>query len=432
MHWDIFDGFFTHYWLSGGRGSTKSSFIAVQMIFGIMSDPLANGVAIRKIKETLKESVYEQLCWAIEVLEVEDYWHIGISPMQLVYKATGQKIIFRGADIPKKVKSSKLRNGYFKYIWYEELDEFNGMEDIRVINQTFMRGGSKFNVFYSYNPPKSVNSWVNTEVKLTRSERYVHHSTYLDVPRDWLGLPFIQEAEHLKATKLQAYEHEYLGTVTGTGGEVFDNVQCRKISDTEIEGFENIRRGLDFGYAVDPLCYGVMHYDRKHKRLYIFHELYKTGMSNYDLYTHITAENKANDLVISDSAEPKSINELAQYGLKIIGTKKGKDSIKFGIEFLQHLESIVIDDHRCPETAREFLTYELDKDVNGNFKAGYPDRNNHTIDMVRYALNLEMIDFKAEKEKRDNIADDFGLNKPTTDPFRGGEIDDSYIQGGWT
>lgn len=399
IHWDIQDGDHTHYWLSGGRGSTKSSFAASEIILGIMEDPLANAVAIRKVKETLKESVYEQLCWAIEVLGVADYWHIGISPMQLTYLPTGQKVIFRGADKPKKVKSSKLRHGYIKFIWYEELDEFNGMEDIRTINQTFMRGGSKFVVFYSYNPPKSANSWVNTEVQLTREDRLTHHSTYLTVPREWLGEQFIFEAEHLRGVKETAYNHEYLGEVVGTGGEIFANVQIRKISDAEIEDFYENKRGLDFGYAIDPLSYNVMHYDRKYKRLYIYHELYKVGLSNRAAYEHITKENKNNEQIIADSAEPKSISELRQYGLRIRGVKKGPDSIEFGIKFLQDLEAIIIDDTRCPETARELLTYELERDVQGNWKAGYPDKNNHSIDSVRYALNDEWLKFREEKPK---------------------------------
>lgn len=398
VHKDIKQERHTHYWLGGGRGSTKSSFVAIEIILGIMSDPNANCVSLRKVKDTLKDSVYEQLAWAIEVLGVEAYWKASISPLGYTYIPTGQQIRFRGADKPKKIKSMKFSRGYTKFIWYEEVDEFTGMEEIRMINQSLMRGGKKFTVFYSYNPPKSANNWVNTEVLLTRHDRLAHHSTYLTVPREWLGEQFIVEAEHLKMTKPTSYEHEYLGNVTGTGGEVFSNVQIRKISDEEIEDFYNIRRGLDFGYAIDPLAYGVMHYDRKHKRLYIFHELYKVGLSNRAAYEHIAAENKNNEMVKADSAEPKSIHELRQYGLKITGVKKGPDSIEYGIKFLQDLEAIIIDDTRCPETAREFLTYELDKDANGNFKAGFPDRNNHAIDMVRYAMNDEAMMFKDRKK----------------------------------
>lgn len=398
VHKNIKQSNHTHYWLKGGRGSTKSSFVGIEIILGIIKDPEANCIALRKVKDTLKDSVYEQLSWAIEKLGVDRYWHKGISPLSLTYLPTGQKIIFRGADSPKKIKSIKFSKGYCKFIWYEEVDEFGGIEEIRMINQSLMRGGARHIVFYSYNPPKSANNWVNAEVTYTRDDRLIHHSNYLSVPKEWLGDQFIVEANHLKATKPTSYEHEYLGEVTGTGGEVFTNVQTRKISDEEIKDFYNLRRGMDFGYAIDPFAYGEMHYDRKKKRLYIFHELYKVGLSNHAAYQHIIKQNKNNEQVLADSAEPKSIHELRQYGLRVRGVKKGPDSIEFGIKFLQDLEEIIIDDQRCPETAREFLTYELEKDANGNFKAGYPDKNNHAIDMVRYALNDECMKFKEEQK----------------------------------
>ncbi|MEK5175092.1 PBSX family phage terminase large subunit [Heyndrickxia sp. FSL W8-0496] len=400
VHKDIKQERHTHYWLGGGRGSTKSSFVGIELIQGIMRDPNANAVVLRKVKDTLKESVFEQLCWAIDVLGVESYWHIPEAKLVLTYLPTGQQIRFRGADKPKKIKSMKFARGYCKYIWYEEVDEFTGMEEIRMINQSLMRGGEKFIVFYSYNPPKSANNWVNAEVKLTRDDRLAHHSNYLTVPKEWLGEQFIVEAEHLKETKPLAYEHEYLGNVTGTGGEVFDNVTIRRITDDEIKDFYNIKRGIDYGYATDPFAYVVAHYDRKKKCLYIYHEHYKVRLSNRDAYEHIKGENKDNELIKAESAEPKSNNELRQYGLRIIPVKKGPDSIKYGIKFLQSLESIVIDDIRCPETAREFLTYELDKDANGNFKAGFPDINNHSIDAVRYALNDEVMKFKEQDQKK--------------------------------
>lgn len=402
LYWDVIDDKHTHYWLSGGRGSTKSSAISAILILGIMSDPGANAVVLRKVKDTLNDSVKDQLIWAIEALGVSQYWDMPEAKLVLTYIPTGQEIRFRGADKPKKIKSMKFSRGYCKFIWFEELDEFTDMEEIRMINQSLMRGGKKFTVFYSYNPPRSANSWVNTEKQFTREDRLVSHTNYLSVPREWLGEQFIVEAEHLKLTKPLAYEHEYLGNVVGTGGEVFDNVQIRKISKEEIEEFETIRRGLDFGYGADPLSYNVMHYDRKHKRLYIFFEVYKYRMSNFELYhEHISKENKRNDLVYIESAEPKSINELAQYGLRAAGVKKGPDSIDYGIKFLQDLESIIIDDERCPETAREFLAYELDKDPNGNFKSGYPDKNNHSIDAVRYAMNVECMDFRNRKKNPD-------------------------------
>ncbi|EJW14296.1 PBSX family phage terminase large subunit [Paenibacillus alvei] len=381
---------YTHYWLKGGRGSTKSSVISVEIILGMMKDINANAVAMRKVKETLRESVFEQLAWAIEKLGVAHLWDIPKSKLELTYLPTGQKILFRGADNPKKIKSTKVSKGYFKYVWYEEIDEFGGMEEIRTINQSLLRGGSSFVVFYSYNPPKSQRNWVNAEVTEQRDDRLVHHSTYLTVPRQWLGEQFFVEAEHLKLTKPDNYKHEYLGEVTGTGGEVFRNLTFRRITDEEIAIFDRIKRGLDFGYAKDPLHYAVMHFDKTRRRLFIFHEIHKVRMNNRTAVTEIKKENTGNRPVTADSAESRTVNEFRELGLNIVPAKKGPDSVEHGIKFLEDLEEIIIDPERCPNTKREFYGYELERDSNGNFKAGYPDKDNHSIDAVRYALEDEM------------------------------------------
>lgn len=396
VHQDLKEEAYTHYWLKGGRGSTKSSFVSIEIILGMMQDPESNAVILRKVGKYLKDSVYEQLIWAIEKLHVSGYWHVIKSPLELTYIPTGQKILFRGADEPRKIKSTKFSKGYAKYIWYEEVDEFNGMEEIRTINQSLMRGGSRFVVFYSFNPPKSVRNWVNSELLDERPDRLVHHSTYLDVPRHWLGQPFIIEAEHLKKTNERAYRHEYLGEVTGTGGEIFTNVTIRRITDEEIKRFDRVKRGLDFGYASDPLHYTVCHFDKTRRRLYIFYEIHKVGMKNRVAVNAIKQENKNNEPIVADSAEPRTIAEFKDLGLRIKGAKKGPGSVEHGIKFLQDLEEIIIDNERCPNTAREFLNYELEKDKEGNFKADYPDKNNHSIDAVRYALEDDMIHNRIE------------------------------------
>lgn len=390
VHNAVKAGRYTHYWLNGGRGSTKSSFISVEIILGVMRDPSANAVVLRKVGLYLKDSVYEQLKWAIDMLGVDMYWECKLSPLEMIYLPTGQRIAFRGADKPKKIKSTKFRRGYCKYIWYEELDEFGGMEEIRTINQSLMRGGESFCVFYSYNPPKSQRSWVNSETVNERPDRLVHHSTYLTVPRDWLGEQFIIEAEHLKMTDEKAYRHEYLGEVTGTDAEVFTNLSIRRITDDEIKAFDRIARGIDWGYAADPFHYTVNHYDRTRRRLYIFFEIQQLRLSNRRAAELVKAENKNNGLITCDSAEPKSIAEVSGYGLRVIGAKKGPDSVEYGIKWLQDMEEIVIDPVRCPNTAREFGEYELERDLNGNFKDGFPDKNNHSIDAVRYSRESDM------------------------------------------
>jgi PBSX family phage terminase large subunit len=397
VHKDIKAGAHTHYTFKGGRGSTKSSFISIEIILGIMRDPLANAVALRKVKETLKDSVYEQLQWAIDVLGVSDSWKAKESPLSFKYIPTGQEIRFRGADKPKKIKSIKFAKGYCKYIWYEELDEFAGPEEIRLINQSLMRGGPKFVVFYSFNPPQSVKNWVNEDVLIERPDRLVHHSTYETVPIEWLGEQFLIEADHLRKINQKAYDHEYGGQANGTGGEIFSNVKTRIITDEEIAKFDRLRRGIDWGYSIDPFHYGVMHYDKTRRKLYIFFEVHEVQLSNRKAAEKIKAElqlHKGNPMIIGDSEEPKSIDYMKkEESIRIKGAKKGPDSVNYGIKFLQDLEEIIIDPIRCPNTAREFLGYELEKDGKGNFKAEFPDKDNHSIDCCRYAMEDDMIEY---------------------------------------
>ena len=393
VHNDIKRHRHTHYWLKGGRGSTKSSFIAVEILLGMMRDAgkgqYTNAIVLRRYGVTLRESVFEQIGWAINALGVAELWKSSVSPMSWTYLPTGQRIIFRGADDPTKVKSIKFAVGWAKYLWYEEVNEFEGAEKIRSINQSVLRGGADFFVFYSFNPPQAARNWVNQYVAIERDDALVHHSTYLTVPPQWLGEQFIVEAEHLKAVKPEAYRHEYLGEVTGTGGEVFGNVTLRPITDEEISRFDNLRRGIDWGYAADPFAYNVCHYDKTRRRLYLFREIHKVKMSNRAAADLIKDE-AGSARITCDSAEPKSIDEVKSYGLRVVGARKGPDSVEYGIKWLQDLEEIVIDPVRCPETAREFSGYELERDREGNFKAGYPDKDNHHIDAVRYACEDDM------------------------------------------
>ena len=398
-HSDIKKGLHTHYWFKGGRGSTKSSFISIEIILNMMKDAedgiMSNALVLRRVKDTLSESVRDQIKWAIDILNVSDQWHVPEAKLTITYKPTGQVIRFKGADNPKKVKSTKVPKGYIKYIWYEEVDEFENYDKIRNINQSLMRGGPKFFVFYSFNPPESQRNWANMEVLDERPDKYVHSSTYLTVPPEWVGEQFIIEAEHLKKVNSTKYEHDYLGAVTGTGGEVFRNVTVRAITDDEIKVFDRLKNGLDFGYAADPLAYVLMNYDKTRKRLYIFNEIYKRQLSNSDAVKQIKRINTLNKRVTADSAEPRTINEFKKLGLNIIGAKKGPDSIEHGLKFLsEEIEEIIIDPVRCPNTKREFLGYEIEKDKDGNLKGEYPDKNNHTIDAVRYGMEDEIINRK--------------------------------------
>ena len=388
VHKDIKERNHTHYWFKGGRGSTKSSFISLEIVLNIMKDAECNAICFRKIGKDIEESVYNQILWAINVLGVQDYFKAYKSPYRIIYLPTGQMITFRGLDDAKKTKSIKPANGYYKITWFEELDEFSGLEEVRKAEQSVMRGGNQFICFKSYNPPQNINNWVNKEVAHERADRLVNHSTYLDVPPEWLGSQFFIEAEFLKKLDELAYKHEYLGEVTGTGGIIFNNVEDLSISDEMISHYDNLREGLDWGFAADPLAWNKLHYDKTRKCLYIYDEIHKVGLTNDRAMELIKPRTQT--LITADSAEPKSIAEFQINGFKIKGANKGADSVRYGIKWLQKLVKIYIDKRRCPHTYDEFTLYELEKDKNGEFKDKYPDKNNHHIDDIRYALEDDM------------------------------------------
>lgn len=376
---------YTHYWLRGGRGSTKSSFISLEIILLIMQHPDVNGVAFRKVGNTTRNSVFEQLLWAIQHLGVDGYWKSTLSPLELTYIPTGQKILFRGLDEENKGKSIKIARGYFGIVWFEELAEFNGPSEISTTLQSLLRGGPEYWVFYSYNPPKSKDSWVNQEATLDVPDRIVHTSSYLEIPRAWLGEQFFLEAEKLKQKNETLYKHVYLGEVTGTGGAVFENVEDLAMSSEQLQQFDHRYFGLDFGFAVDPLAFVAMHYDAKHEDLYIFDEIYQQKLTNRAAADMINKKYPS-VRILGDSAEPKSIYEMREYGTNVNGAKKGPDSVRFGINWLQSRAHIYIDRHRCPNTYREFSSYEYDRNRDGQFINAFPDKNNHAIDAVRYGL----------------------------------------------
>ena len=392
LHHEFKSEKYNQYWLKGGRGSTKSTFVSIQILLGMIRDPEANAVVTRRYQNELRDTVYGQFVWSIAKLGLEHLFKAYISPMQIVHKTTGQKVVFRGADNPLKIKSINLGKGYIKYAWFEEVDQFASPEEIRNIEQSLFRGdgeGQRISIF-SYNPPKSGRAWVNSEVKVPKPGRRVHHSDYRDVPKRWLGERFIADAEHLREVNDSAYRHEYLGEEVGTGLEVFNNVLVRPIFADESSIFDNHRQGLDFGYAVDPLCFEHMHLYKKKRELYLLDEISGINLFNREFFDK--AQAYINQLTIGDSAEPKSIAELKSYGMKIKGAKKGPGSVEFGIKYLQDLEQIIIDPVGCPRAAKEFVNYALEINRNGDIVSRFPDKDNHAIDSTRYGLEDDMLE----------------------------------------
>ena len=383
---DIFHHGHTHYDFSGGRGSLKSSTVSIIVPLLLVGNPGTHALVLRKVANTIRDSVYAQYIWAIGELGMAAYWDAKVSPMELIYKPTGQKIMFRGADDPMKIKSIKVPFGYIAVTHFEEKDQFAGRAEIRNILQSTMRGGSVFWNFESYNPPISRDNWANKDSLEERADRLCHKSTYLQAPPEWLGEQFLAEAEHLKATDERAYQHEYLGIPVGTGGNVFDNLELREITDDEVSRFDRIYNGVDWGYFPDPWAFNRCYYDAARRTLYIFAEMTASKKRNKETADMLLDYGLTrDDLITADGAEPKSVADYQKFGLRCISARKGPGSIERSMQWLQGLSSIVIDKVKCPKTAEEFISYEYERNREGEIISGYHDANNHHIDACRYA-----------------------------------------------
>lgn len=388
----------------GGRGSGKSSDIAhilVQLVMRYAS----NAVCIRKVDNTLEQSVYEQIKWAIYEQGVEAFFRFNKSPLRITYLPRGNYIIFRGAQEPERIKSLKDSRFPFAFAWIEELAEFKTEDEVKIITNSLLRGelpeGLFYKFFFSYNPPKRKQSWVNKKYEsvIQPNNTYVHHSTYFDNP--YIAKEFVEEAESTRERSQIRYEWEYLGKAVGSGVVPFDNLTFREITDEEFNSFDNIRNGLDYGYANDPLAFVRWHYDKKRRWIYAVDEIYGVKISNRMLAEKLKRKGYQRDRIHAE-VEPKSNDELRyEYGISYVTqVKKGPDSVEFGEKWLDDLEEIIIDPKRTPNIAREFENIDYATDKDGNPRNRLEDKDNHTIDATRYAFEDDMRNAKATVKRK--------------------------------
>ena len=376
----------------GGRGSAKSTNIALILVIDLMQYPV-NTICFRKVGETLRKSVYEQIKWAIKFLGVEEYFEYKLSPLEIIYKERGNKFIFMGVDDPQKSKSIKEAQFPVARYWFEELAEFKNEDEVETVLNSIFRGklekGLIYKGFFSYNPPKMKHNWVNKKYNYSFIENnvFVHHSVYLDNPH--ISEEFIKEAEAVKAKDETKYKLVYMGEPIGNGLVPFPNLEIREIEASEIAGLEKFRNGVDWGYGVDPLAFVRWGYDKKKGIIYALDEYYGVGLKNRNLANYILSKGY-DELVMCDSAEPKSIDELKEYDISAWGAKKGAGSVEYGEKWLSDLEAIVIDPKRTPNISREFEMIDYDTDREGNPLPRLCDSNNHTIDATRYAFSNDM------------------------------------------
>lgn len=382
------------YVLKGGRASAKSTHIGFRIIMDTMKYPVS-ALVVRKVGNTLSESVYEQLKECADILGVAQYFEFKVSPLQIIYKPRGNKIVFRGADDPNKIKSLKIAKYPVAILWIEELAEFKTEDEVTTIEQSVLRAelpeGMFYSFYYSYNPPKRKQSWVNKKygTQFLPENTYVHHSTYLENPH--ISKETVEEAENLKKQNEFKYRWIFLGEPIGSGVVPFSNLVFRTITDEEYKTFDNIRQGCDWGYATDPLAFVRLHYDKTRRRIFFMDEIYGVKLFNRELAEQIKKRGYDTTLTIADSAEPKSISEMKNdYNCNFKGAKKGPGSVEYGETWLDDLEEIVIDVKRTPNVAREFENIDYQTDKDGEPKAKLEDKDNHTIDACRYSLEKDM------------------------------------------
>jgi PBSX family phage terminase large subunit len=385
VHADIARRGHRHYQLAGGRGSGKSTFASIEVALGLLANPNADGIIFRKVGATLGSSVVPQMRWAFDALALGDSWAYRPTAGAFVNTYTGQRLLLRGVDDPVKSKGLKSERDGFEYIWFEEFAEFQGMEEIRVVLQSVMRSGEGEPVcIYTYNPPSDPNHWANVSARAERADTLVHRSDYTMMPAAWLGEAFIEEAEALRELDERAWRHAYMGEAVGVDGSVFANIECREITKEERARFDRFVNGLDFGYASDPDVCVRAAVERSARRLYIVDEFWGIGTRAGALAERVM-EICGREPVTCDSADPRLIDELRMRGVMARPARKGAGSVMHGIRWLAERAAIIIDPIRCPHSAREFLGYAYQRDGYGSYTQEPPDRDNHTIDALRYA-----------------------------------------------
>lgn len=395
-------GQYVDFWLGGGRGSMKSSCASLELVKHIETHQEQHGVVFMKYKNALRDGAYAQIVWAINALGLADDYNMPDSTLRITKKSTGQLILFRGVDNAKKIKSIKVPFGHIGIAWYEEADMFHGMAEIREVNQSVTRGGGTAVRLYTFNPPRSNRSWINEHVQSgLAGDAILFESNYLRAPAEWLGPQFIADAEHLKETDPQAYDHEYMGLPVGNGTEVFDRVEFREITDDEIRAFDNVLIGQDFGWYPDPWACVFSEWRQNGRELISFYELGGNKLQPkeqadliLEAFDHIENMTKKGgnasglrlhrERVLSDDADPQAISAQKDAGVNAMPAGKGGLRAQ-SYRFIQSAKW-VIDPVRCPNLAREVraMQYEINKD--GEILNNIPDGNDHWVDATRYSV----------------------------------------------
>lgn len=402
IHRDIAEHEHEEYWFEGGRGSLKSSTIAAEIVGGVTSVRGRNAICMRNRTNKLRTSVYAEIKKAAKRMGVADEFTWGKSPLQATHKPTGNVIYFFGADNvnpeDSPLKGLTPEDGYFAYVWFNEASQFPGYAYIRNVKQTVLRGGDEEPTWtlIDYNPPISVNAWVNRESKQPQDGRIVHRSHWKDAPRNWLGEAFVAVAEALKKRNPKAYRHEYDGEAIGTGANVIDPeiIDVRPITQEERDALANISHGVDAG-SVHPWVHMRVAYDVDEGTLWLLNEDTATGHDAHDTKTAPLLAERLEEFdevdadLWCDSAAKGMILYYQQQGLHARKAyKQGVNSPTERVRWLNRCTSIIIDPETCPMAAEQFPALEYVITPAGDITETLPKVDDDTIDAVGYAASV--------------------------------------------
>lgn len=371
----------------GGSSSGKSYFLAQRCIIDILNGG-RNYLICRNNATTIRKSVFNEIKKAITFFKVDELFSINKTEM-IITCVNGYQIMFVGLDDTEKIKSTTPAKGVITDIWIEEATE----TDYRAYKQLDkrLRGQSKHNkrLILSFNPilkshwifKEFFTLWEDSKQEIISENISILKTTYKD--NKFLTKDDIIALE--SETDKYYYEVYTLGNWGILGAVIFKNWQMEDLSD-RIKLFDKLKNGLDFGFADDPAALVCTHYDRKRKTIYIYDELYEKELTNDVLAKEVSKKIKY-EYVVCDSAEPKSIKELKRYGINALSAKKGKDSVNFGIQWLQ--QQTIIIHTKCTNAINEFQQYKWKEDKDGNVLKVPVDRDNHLIDALRYAYEDE-------------------------------------------
>lgn len=371
--------------VKGSRASKKSKTAALWFITNLMKYPEANLLVVRKTYRTLKDSCFSDLKWAIHRLKVDAWWEFKESPLEMTYKPTGQKILFRGLDDPLKVTSITVDIGYLCWMWIEEAYEIMSESDFDMLDES-IRGAVPDYLFkqttFTFNP-WSERHWLKKRFFDNPSENVLAMTTNY-MCNEWLDAADKKVFEDMKTRNPRRYQVAGLGNWGISDGLIYENWEEKAFELEDIRKYKSAF-GLDFGYTNDPSAFFVGFLDLADKTLYVWDEFYERGLSNKAIATNITNMGYAKERIIADSAEPKSIDEIASLGVRrITAAKKGKDSIMNGIQWIQDLKIVV--HPRCVNFLTEISNYTWDKDKFDKPINKPIDDFNHLMDAMRYAL----------------------------------------------